>query len=373
MPHKHTRRERDPSAFDLPPTEIARPLPVNKSSRGETAPPKKGSKAATAAAAAAAAVSTSRGTKRKRAAAAAAASKDDAPRAFRRLMAVAGGKRVRSGLDDGAIEAAKQAKKSKKEKKAAAAAAAAAEAAEEGDVSTGAAKASAAAAAAAATVAADAPEPLKIRPGERMSDFAARVDAALPISGLVPKGKAASDPLGLEKAFRTKKERKMHKLYAEWHEEERRLQERRAEEQDLAEEREMELDESVGVKWRLDLQQSVKKAQQAAGGGGGSGSNSKLDDDMWAELNRKRAATAAKAVRAGIHDVVTAPPQLTKINSEKVVLDDVPRSVVDPVARRELLAQRQDVLLSYRKASEVRRLQHQKQHQKPQKPQRREK
>ncbi len=38
-----------------------------------------------------------------------------------------------------------------------------------------------------------------IRPGEKMSDFAARVDAALPVSGLINKtAKSGKDPLGLK-------------------------------------------------------------------------------------------------------------------------------------------------------------------------------
>ena len=61
----------------------------------------------------------------------------------------------------------------------------------------------------------------KIQPGERMSDYNARVDQAIKISGLIQKGKAVE---GI-KERRTKKEKQMHKLYATWREEEAKIKE----------------------------------------------------------------------------------------------------------------------------------------------------
>lgn len=362
MPHKHTRREQDLSAFDLPPSQIARPLPVTKTARKNANQAKKGAKAAAA---------PTQGTKRKRGAAGDAGKADDAPRAFKRLMALASGKRVRSGLDDGNDRKSKKDKgKGKKDKK------------DKKDTKDGDAKEDAPVPTTTTATTTAASEVPTIRPGERLADFAARVDAALPLTGLIKSGKSGKDPLGLEKAFRTKKERKMHKLYAEWHEEERRLKEKQAEEQDEAEEREMELDESLGVKWRLDLQQASSSSKKKKAKGGSHNNMDAGGDDMWAEFNRKRmAATKTKAVRAGIHDVVEAPPELTKINSSKyfekrkaaaaaaaatvtvtptaksrgAALADIPRAMAGLAEKQELLAARKEVLTSYRKRAEERR------------------
>ncbi|KAG4219100.1 hypothetical protein PC116_g32420, partial [Phytophthora cactorum] len=101
----------------------------------------------------------------------------------------------------------------------------------------------------------------KIRPGERMSDFAARVDAALPVSGLINNSvKNGKDPLGL-KVWRTKKEKKMHKLYDEWREEDRKIKEKREEELELQAEKELE-EEELGVTWKLDSLSGGKKKKK---------------------------------------------------------------------------------------------------------------
>ncbi|KAL8811386.1 MAG: hypothetical protein Q9223_007543, partial [Gallowayella weberi] len=57
----------------------------------------------------------------------------------------------------------------------------------------------------------------KILPGERMGDYAARVDQALPVMGLVGKGVGER---------RTKMERKMQRMQREWREVEARRVER---------------------------------------------------------------------------------------------------------------------------------------------------
>ena len=53
----------------------------------------------------------------------------------------------------------------------------------------------------------------KILPGERLGDFAARVDQALPVSGLARKGKVKVEGL---KERQTKTEKRLHKMYADW-------------------------------------------------------------------------------------------------------------------------------------------------------------
>ncbi|ERS95742.1 uncharacterized protein SPSK_00136 [Sporothrix schenckii 1099-18] len=342
MPHKHTRRDQDASIYDLPPDRIARPLPTKpaKTESAKTSTTKsskaKGGKGATATSAAA---------RRKREAnkdsiSASTKASHDTPRAFRRLMSLTGGKRVRQGLDTGVVETKKQ-KKQRLAKERAAAAAAAATTAGGDDEEAGAPTTQAAGAAAAApphstsASASDAAptEALTIRPGERLSEFASRVDAALPLAGLVksstPGGAGGKDPLGIAKTYRTKQERKLHKLYDQWRLDDARIKEREAEAREEAEEREAELDETLGVKWRLDFQQGLATKQGGGANGkkkkkqlqtlGGSANNygAADDDDVWAAFNRKKAAATQSTVRAGVHGTVAAPPELTKIDSSK--------------------------------------------------------
>lgn len=271
--------------------------------------------------------SSSGNNKRKRGA----GSQDDAPRAFKRLMALADGKKTRSGLDDGAEKRSKKPKAAKKETAPAAA--------EEAPI-----------------------EIPKIRPGERMSEFAVRVNAALPLTGLVSKTvKNGKDPLGL-KVQRTRKEKKMHKLYDQWREEERKIKERKEEEAELAEEQEME-DDAAGVTWKLDL-------EEGASGKGGKkkkkgkrrrllGETAGKEDDPWAELTKKRGEQKIK-----LNDVAQAPPELPKMAAKKMLVrgaaveaHNIPKSAGSLRRREELHGIREDVVASYRKLMEERRAQ----------------
>ncbi|RYP67588.1 hypothetical protein DL771_007140 [Monosporascus sp. 5C6A] len=304
MPHKHTRREKDPSTFDLPPSQFAKPLPVRQEQQ-KNASGKKG-----------AAISEKK-LKRKRDGAKA----DDAPRAFKRLMAYASGKKPRSGLDNGE----ETPRKSKKRK-------ATQNAASEGEAK-------------------ETHEVPKIRPGERMSDFAARVDAALPISGLVNRSvRDGKDPLGL-KVWRTNKERKMHKLYDEWREEERRIKEKREEELELQAERELE-EEEAGVSWKIEMQNGASGKKKRKGKKTKYlGEVDDAEDDPWEALKKKRGET-----RAGLHDVVQAPPELAikpqkkmTVRGAAVEVDGIPKAAGSLRRREELQTIRDDVVASYRK------------------------
>ncbi|KAI1414377.1 hypothetical protein F5Y13DRAFT_159450 [Hypoxylon sp. FL1857] len=302
MPHKHTRREKDPSTYDLPPSQIAKPLPVKSQAQKGDAEKQKPSQAG-------------QKLKRKRDG----MQKDDAPRAFKRLMAFAEGKKPRSGLDNGDEPTGKN----KKRKQTASS-------------NTGA-------------ETKEARELPKIKPGERMSDFAARVDAALPVGGLINKSvRNGKDSLGL-KVWRTKKEKKMHKMYDEWREEERKLKEKREEELELQAEKELE-EEEMGVTWKLDLQAGGKKKRK--------GKKTKylgevadVDDDPWEELKKKRGET-----KAGLHDVVQAPPEFTAKPQKKLTIGDVvvevggiPKAAGSLRRREELQTVRDDIVASYRK------------------------
>lgn len=279
---------------------------------------------------------TSKSLKRKRTG----APKDDAPRAFKKLMAFAGGKRPRAGLDNG-DEPTVKSKKNKKNKNKNATATPNTEA-----------EAGAEAEAEAKEVE---PKPKAvsqiptIKPGERMSEFAARVDAALPIGGLINNSiRNGKDPLGL-KTWRTMKEMKMHKLYDEWREEERKLKEKH--EEALEEEAEKELEEEeAGVTWKLDPQTGGKKKKK--------GKKTRYlgevadgDDDPWQALKKKRGET-----RPGLHDVVQAPPEFTvkpqrkmTVRGAAVEIDGIPKAAGSLRRREELQTVRDDILAAYRK------------------------
>ncbi|KAL6790415.1 hypothetical protein GGI42DRAFT_336839 [Trichoderma sp. SZMC 28013] len=236
MPHKHKSKKGEFEAeFDLAPTEKARSLPVNKrkaaSSSGERATKKR--------------ARTSRD--------------NDTPRAFKRIMAVAGGKKIRSGLDDGQLD--KTTTKGT-------------------DVTT---------------------EKLQIRPGENLGAFASRVDAALPVSGLAKKtttNAEGKDALGL-KVYRTRKERKMHKLYDQWRAEESKIQEKREEELERIAERDLE-DDAAGILTSAAFENENSHTKKRKGGK----RKRIVEEDPWLELKKRRGEKKAK-----VHDVVLAPPE----------------------------------------------------------------
>ena len=256
MPHKHKRdkSKNDDSLYDLPPSKTAHPLPAMKST---TATRKSAAKPA----------------KRKNAQ----LQYDDTPRALTRLLS--GDYRPpRSGLDDGPRPSKKVRKESKPEELVLPAAAA---------VPT-------------------------IRPREALSSFAARVDAALPFSGVSKKSGGAKE-LGRERQTRT--ERKMQKMQKEWREEDRRRKEKlRAEE---AEGDAMDELFTSASKW--ENKDGKKKGRQSGHHG-----NIDEDDDPWAHLAAKRleardAKTAAGsgAGLVGLHDVVLAPPRFSRARQGK--------------------------------------------------------
>ncbi|KAH8908951.1 hypothetical protein BR93DRAFT_957807 [Coniochaeta sp. PMI_546] len=341
MPHKHTRKERDESSFNLPPTEIAKPLPVTSISKHKLEKSKQGTWRGNASKAAAPKGSGSKGNapdekknrKRKRQD----DKKDDAPRAFKRLIAFAEGKKPRGGLDDGVVLSKKQKKAANAE--AAGTSAEPAKAAkqtekQERDIPT-------------------------IRPGERLSEFAARVDAALPLGGLVTKTavKNGKDMLGI-KVPQTRKEKKMHKLYEQWRQEERKIQEKREEEAELAEEEEMD-DEQGGVKWKIDMEDDAARGKKKKKGKKGRvlGEVGGKEEDPWEELKRKRGEG-----KIGLHDVAKAPPELIAptaklpmVRGAAVNVGDIPKSAGSLRKREELQSLRSDVIASYRKLMDEKR------------------
>ena len=288
---------------------MARPLPVDSISKKNGAGQKGGE------------AKEQRGTKRKRAN----AKKDDAPRAFKRLMAFAEGKKVRSGLDDGTKPKAKKTKTIE--------------------------------AVPVPTEPDEAAEVPSIKPGESLSDFAARVDAALPLGGLINKTvRDGKDPLGL-KVRRTKKERKLHKLHAQWREEDRKFKERREEELELAEEEVFEneaVDAAAGFTEGSQTTTGKKKTKK----GRLLGESAEKEEDPWEQLKRKRGE-----IKPGLHDVVQAPPELRKTLGKKLLVQgaaveagNIPKSAGSLRRREELQGVREDVMASYKKLVEEKRV-----------------
>lgn len=190
-----------------------------------------------------------------------------------------------------------------------------------------------------------------IRVGERMSEFSARVDAALPVSGLINKtAKNGKDPMGL-KVGRTKTEKRMHRMYDEWREQDRKIKEKREEALELAEEEAM--DEDGQVKWKVD----IEAAQGTSGKKSKKGKKKKLigelddgDDDPWAKLKSLRGEH-----KVGLNDVVQAPPTFKSLPKEKfkvrgarVEVEDVPKASGSLRRREELGEVRRSVVEGYR-------------------------
>ncbi|KAI9801616.1 MAG: hypothetical protein M1825_003295 [Sarcosagium campestre] len=294
MPHKHRRsRGKDFSSFNLPPSVKAAPLPattsnVKASERGRHA----------------------RSKKRK--------NDDDTPKAFTRLMSFVGRGSTSSALDDGGA----QGQRGKKRKRTA-----------ETVVAIK------------STVGEDPAKP-SIKPGERMSEFAARVDAALPVSGLIRKGRHSKDPIGGNGGSKTKLERKMQKMQAEWREEDRRLKEKR---QAAIEEK--ALDESDDALRDYPSAMTKKKKTRKRKSGRGQ-TTEDGEEDPWAQL-----AVSRNNGPRRLHDVVQAPPTLSTVprnrfkvtKGAQVNVDQVPRSAGSLRRREELLAERESVVEGYRK------------------------
>ncbi|CCE29985.1 hypothetical protein E4U22_000875 [Claviceps purpurea] len=289
MPHKHKRKRGGEDIYDLSPSENALPLPVTAGKRNGKQ------------------IIEQTRAKRPR--------KDrndnnDTPREFRRLMAYAQGKTIRSGLDDGGTE------KSTKS-------------------------------------ALDSPvETPRIKPGENIRSFSARVDAALPISGLATKTKTkdGKDSLGF-KVRRTRKERKMHKLYDQWRAEERKIQEQKEDDRELAAE---ELETQIGSSGTL-AENALEGIAQLGDSNKSRKRGKAQEDDPWQQLLRKRGEA-----KIGLHDVAQAPPDLLhkkfrkqlQVGGAVVDVENIPRAAGSLRRREELQTARDDVLEAYRKIKE---------------------
>jgi hypothetical protein len=244
---------------------------------------------------------------------------DDTPKAFKRLMQFTVRGKALKGLDDGHSKP-----KNKKQKV-------------EEEAPT-------------ATVDSEAQVIPKIQPGERMSDFAQRVNQALPLTG-VQKNRKKID--GQSDHRVTKHEKKLKRLQDGWRKEEVRIREKEQEALELAEEEQDELD----AMWEdktvdLPVGKKAKKGKRKRVVG-------EVDDeeDPWEALKAKRVQ------RKGLHDVVQEPPQFTAIpkekfkvkNGAKVQVADIPNAAGSLRRREELGVERQRIIETYRKLMEAKR------------------
>lgn len=195
------------------------------------------------------------------------------------------------------------------------------------------------------------PQPkLTIQPGERLSEFAQRVNQALPLTGVNRNGKKIP---GVRDHRVTRHEKKLKRLQSGWRKEEERIRDKELEAQELAEEERDEVDAMWEDK-TADLPGSSE-------GNGKKGSKKKVKrrlvagevdekDDPWEALKKSRVQ------RKGLHDVVQAPPTFDRIpreifkvkNGAKVNVNNVPNQAGSLRKREELGEQRQTIIDTYR-------------------------
>ncbi|KAI9709553.1 MAG: hypothetical protein M1820_003313 [Bogoriella megaspora] len=291
MPHKHTRsRTSDANQFELPPTTLARPLPVGK----QASNPSTGN------------------LKRRRNLSKQSYNDNDTPKAFTRLLEMQQGGKKMNGLDDGSDRISKKRKLKLSEEK------------DEPKRSN-----------------LDAP---KILPHERLSDFAARVDQALPLSKLGRQSKA----LGGIRGRQTKKEKKMQKIYADWRRQDAVRREKEEEAREVAEEEEEDLQASTGGEVFPAARKGHKGKRRHI---------VEADDDPWEVLKERRDQPR------GLNDIVQAPPQLKNIPREKfkikqgarVEVANVPNAAGSLRRREELGETRKSVIEQYRQMMNTKR------------------
>jgi hypothetical protein len=233
----------------------------------------------------------------------------------------------------------------------------------------------------------------RIQPGEKMSDFSARVDAALPMTGVArnKKGAKLAGVAGAGRAAQTRLEKKMQRMQAEWRREEKIIRQKRRERMEEL------LDEcaaAAGGDDDYDVANAALLDQWAAGGRDDEGDEAEAEAEGGGEegeggagrrKRRKRSKGRGKAAKQkrreedddpwevirlarneqprGLHDVVQAPPKITRTpravfgiaNGARVDVGDVPKHAGSLRRREELGAARKSVLERYRSMMEGKR------------------
>ncbi|KIX08461.1 uncharacterized protein Z518_03117 [Rhinocladiella mackenziei CBS 650.93] len=303
MPHKHKRkRDDDDSNFDLPPSSRAGTLSVHQKQESIFTSDRDKKR---------------KQQEKKQKKRMGTGMEDDTPKAFARLMAFQKtGKRISSGLDNGDRPRKKQKAKPKGSKSESTS-----NDAESPDVPDP-----------ESSAPARNPHPtptahpqLKILPGERLSDFSARVDQSLPLNGIPKQQTRTNNIPGLEKlrAPLSKNNRRLQRIQHEWRAEEAKLQARREEEDEaLADQREE--DALLWLKAGIDSHHHFQSPFTSAGPGKkrkkigkrkGGGKGDVGDADPWKVLEKKRREEGELARQRNLQDVVLAPPVLKGVKN----------------------------------------------------------
>jgi hypothetical protein len=190
---------------------------------------------------------------------------------------------------------------------------------------------------------------LRIQPGESMSEFKARVDQALPLSGLSRSGKKID---GVSDHRVTKHERRLKRLQKGWREEEARIRDKEQEARELAEEDEDEQaamweDKTADLPTTTNGKKKKAKKNKRKLLAGEVDNNS---EDEWEALKKSREQ------RKGLHDVVSAPPEFTKTpreifkvkNGAGARVGNVPNAAGSLRKREELGEERKTIIDTYR-------------------------
>lgn len=213
-----------------------------------------------------------------------------------------------------------------------------------------------------------------IMPGERLADFSARVDQAMPLSGLKRSGKpvSSSEVIQIREQQRTKHERRLRRLQQQWRKEEAAIQEREAAER---EEREAEMEEQLALwkEWEIEAGEgnakskknktttpktmNKKKGKKKHTGGtanddfGPGGDDDEADP--WAKLNNNWDRLNKPA---NPFEVALAPPQLMKPKEvfkvrggATVDVANVPSTAGSLRRREELAGERRTIVEEYRR------------------------
>ncbi|KAJ5165963.1 hypothetical protein N7492_006259 [Penicillium capsulatum] len=326
MPHKHKRRQQDDSQFDLPPSMIAKALPVREQ-QPNPKNGKNGKKPAVPDNKKAPAVPV---TSRKKS-----AKDNDTPKAFQRLMQYrTTGKRAPSGLETGEKKKKPENKKRKRED---------AEATEGSGKKPARTLAEQAEASSAETKQAVP----KILPGEKLSDFAARVDRSMPLS-MMTKSNTPGQAKNRDHKI-TRHEKHLRRLQEGWRAEDVKIRER---EQAEREEREDEMEDQLELlkEWEAEARggKAKKKGTVPKKKNGAAGDD---DPDPWAKLKKRD-----KERQSNPFDVVQEPPQLKKPREifkvrggAKVDVANVPNAVGSLRRREELADERRNIVEEYRR------------------------
>ncbi|OOQ84946.1 hypothetical protein PEBR_28372 [Penicillium brasilianum] len=337
MPHKHKRRERDDSHFDLPPSVIAKALPAREQQpKPKTKPGKRPGKKQQPQQETKGKPPKGPATSRRKN-----ASEDDTPKAFQRLMQYTTTGKRPSGLETGEK---KQGNKKRKR-----------EAADTEDDSSK----KPAQVKPQKTEAPDEKEAKqampKIMPGERLADFAARVDRELPLSAMT---KSNNSGAKVRDHKMTKHEKHLRRLQAGWREEDAKIKER---EQAEREEREAEMEEQLDIlkEWEAEARggKAKKKAPKKNKKANGAEDSGDDDPDPWAKLKKRD-----KERQVNPFEVAPAPPQLTKPREifkirggARVDVANVPNAVGSLRRREELASERKNIVEEYRRLMAERR------------------